>query len=178
MQTLPDPTEPTKPVKFDMALLKLDTLPDITAIDLQECFNDNRLVKTTREFALGLLNFRYSAVGCYFYNINPVDLKLLYEYVQAVPEQIRLYKEANISLRELDALYNIMMLTYLFARAEGEIDMDNLDFNQIKYTCFAIQLVYLQSVGKAVANITNFTVLPNNKFPEMYGSFGELLKAV
>lgn len=157
--------------------LGLDKLPEIIRIDLEECSQDKRLAESIRQFANYLKVYPYSAPGFFFYGMNTQELKLLYEYVLKVPDEIKQYK-AGTRLSDLQALHNLLILTYLLARCEGEVDILDVAFNQLKYTCFAVQLYYLQFIGEAVAHIERYSVLRNEKFPECYKPFGTLIKAV
>lgn len=157
--------------------LGLDKLPEIIHIDLEECSRDKRLAESIREFANYLKIYQYSAPGFFFYGMDTKELTLLYEYVLRVPDEIKQYK-AGTKLSDLQALHNLLILTYLLARCEGEVDILDVAFNQLKYTCFAVQLSYLQFIGEAAANIERYSVLRNEKFPECYKPFGTLIKSV
>lgn len=168
---------PEQPKLSIVSNLGLDKLPEIIRINLEECSQDKRLAESIREFANYLKVYPYSAPGFFFYGMNTQELKLLYEYVLKVPDEIKQYKSGT-RLLDLQALYNLMILTYLLARSEGEVDIQDVAFNQLKYTCFAVQLLYLQSIGEAVAHIERYTVLKNEKFPECYRPFGSLVRSV
>lgn len=175
MTTNDDP--PDKPKLSIVNNLGIENIPRIYMLDLEECYCDERLITSIREYANHLRTYTYLAPGFFFYGIPTSQLKKLYEFVLEVPDQIKHYK-AGKTMNELPALHNLMILTYLLARSEGEVDIQDVAFNQLKYTCFAVQLLYLQSIGEAVAHIERYTVLKNERFPECYKPFGELVKPV
>lgn len=156
---------------------KLDELPDIIYLDLSAVAEDTSIHSSIRAFAtyLNTLEVPYCGIGLFFmsylFEKDAKTLQELYAIAKLAGQEIDSLNDTNI--KDLPELHNMMILTYLFARCEGVIDMKDVEIRRVEYTVKMIALTYYASMKKAEVNLKNFTVFPKDEDNPDFGGFLE-----